>query len=128
MVIEKYTKEYEVLAEKFTCGNFVIDNFLQSGDALDENQGITYVMLSDKKPILPVSSSSQMITFTFENGCVATFRGSGTEPKLKYYIELPGKPGVEYELVKKELMELSQALIEDFLHPKENELIPPKQN
>lgn len=52
MVIEKYTKEYEVLAEKFTCGNFVIDNFLQSGDALDENQGITYVMLSDKKDFI----------------------------------------------------------------------------
>ena len=28
-----------------------------------------------------------MITFTFENGCVATLRTSGTEPKIKYYTE-----------------------------------------
>ena len=37
--------------------------------------------------LLPVSKSSQMITFTFENGCVATLRTSGTEPKIKYYTE-----------------------------------------
>jgi phosphomannomutase len=29
-----------------------------------------------------------MITFTFENGSVATLRISGTEPKVKYYTEL----------------------------------------
>ena len=28
-----------------------------------------------------------MVTFTFENGCVATLRTSGTEPKIKYYTE-----------------------------------------
>lgn len=43
--------------------------------------------------ILPVSKSSQMITFYFENGCVATLRTSGTEPKIKYYTELACKPG-----------------------------------
>jgi len=32
----------------------------------------------DKKAILPTSSSTHMITFLFENGCVATLRGSGT--------------------------------------------------
>ncbi|KAJ7347634.1 Phosphoglucomutase-2 [Desmophyllum pertusum] len=47
----------------------------------------------DNKPILPVSKSSQMITFYFENGCVATLRTSGTEPKIKYYTELACKPG-----------------------------------
>ena len=30
----------------------MIDNFLKNGDALDENQGITYVMLSDKKDFI----------------------------------------------------------------------------
>jgi phosphomannomutase len=29
-----------------------------------------------------------MITFTFDNGLVATLRTSGTEPKIKYYTEL----------------------------------------
>ena len=34
-----------------------------------------------------------MITFTLENGSVVTLRGSGTEPKLKYYMELKTEPG-----------------------------------
>lgn len=48
MNIEKYTHQYTNLAKNFECGNIVIDNFLRSGDALDENQGIIYVLLSDK--------------------------------------------------------------------------------
>jgi phosphomannomutase len=35
----------------------------------------------------PVSASSEMITFELDNSIVITLRGSGTEPKLKYYIE-----------------------------------------
>ena len=42
--------------------------------------------------ILPVSTSSQMITFTFENSCVVTLRTSGTEPKIKYYSEFVADP------------------------------------
>lgn len=38
-------------------------------------------------------SSGQMLTFSFENGLVATIRTSGTEPKLKYYTELCATPG-----------------------------------
>ena len=41
--------ETKNLKNQFTCGNIVIDNFLKNGDALDEDQGITYVLLSDKK-------------------------------------------------------------------------------
>ena len=44
----------------------------------------------DGKPTLPVGSS-EMITYTFENGFVLTFRPSGTEPKLKYYAEGRGE-------------------------------------
>eukprot|EP00760_Papus_ankaliazontas_P015552 PhM_4_TR16581/c0_g1_i1/m.53281/K15779/PGM2; phosphoglucomutase / phosphopentomutase len=45
----------------------------------------------DKKPTLPVSSSSQMVTFRLEKDdrrISLTIRGSGTEPKIKYYSEL----------------------------------------
>lgn len=49
MNIIKYTSEYKALKRRFSCGNVVIDNFLKSDNALDENQGITYVLLSDKK-------------------------------------------------------------------------------
>lgn len=42
--------------------------------------------------ILPVNKSIQMITVTFVNGCRATLRTSGTEPKVKYYAEMIGQP------------------------------------
>lgn len=42
---------------------------------------------------LPSSKSSQMITFSFDNGAVVTLRTSGTEPKIKYYAEMCAKPG-----------------------------------
>lgn len=38
---------------------------------------------SDGKSLLPASKSSQMVTFTFENGAVITLRTSGTEPKVR---------------------------------------------
>ena len=47
MNIKRYTKDYEKLANSFSCGNSIIDNFLHDGSALDVNRGITYVMLSD---------------------------------------------------------------------------------
>ena len=46
----------------------------------------------DGKALLPSSSSSQMITFYFDNGLDATIRTSGTEPKIKYYTELRAPP------------------------------------
>ena len=52
MNIKKYTEKYRDLAQDFTCGNFVIDRFLKNGDALDENQGITYVLLSDEEDFI----------------------------------------------------------------------------
>uniref|UniRef100_A0A183E5B4 PGM_PMM_IV domain-containing protein n=1 Tax=Gongylonema pulchrum TaxID=637853 RepID=A0A183E5B4_9BILA len=44
------------------------------------------------KPILPISTSSEMITFTLPDGSWITVRASGTEPKIKYYIELKSAP------------------------------------
>jgi len=41
----------------------------------------------DKKCKFPLQPSGQMITFWFENGATVTLRNSGTEPKLKYYVE-----------------------------------------
>eukprot|EP01126_Amoeba_proteus_P057439 TRINITY_DN730_c0_g2_i4.p1 TRINITY_DN730_c0_g2~~TRINITY_DN730_c0_g2_i4.p1 ORF type:complete len:378 (+),score=75.49 TRINITY_DN730_c0_g2_i4:742-1875(+) len=77
----------------------------------------------DNKPTFPVSSS-QMITFYFENGAVVTLRGSGTEPKLKYYIELCGSDPVE---TKKDLMLLSKAIINNFLQPHRFPLVAPDE-
>lgn len=43
--------------------------------------------------VLPVTRSSHMITFSLQNGVVATLRTSGTEPKIKYYTEYCAAPG-----------------------------------
>lgn len=58
---------------------------------LAEREGATYLLMLSQ--VLPTSTSSQMITFTFSNGGVATMRTSGTEPKIKYYTELCAAPG-----------------------------------
>ncbi|BFZ56401.1 hypothetical protein PYCC9005_003447 [Savitreella phatthalungensis] len=57
----------------------------------------------DKMPQLPVSASSEMITFWLGSEvpgdldwAVLTIRGSGTEPKLKYYIEARTTSTVEH--------------------------------
>ena len=76
----------------------------------------------DKKPLFPVSKLSPMMTLRFKNGTVAQFRASGTEPKFKYYIEMPGNPGVERDVVVKELKEMSDILLEELLQPSANGL------
>jgi phosphomannomutase len=76
----------------------------------------------DKRPTLPVSKSSPMISIYFTNGTVAQFRGSGTEPKFKYYIEMRGKPGVARDIVENDLKEMSNIIIEELLHPSANGL------
>jgi phosphomannomutase len=79
----------------------------------------------DKKPTLPVSKSSPMITIRFTNGCVVQFRASGTEPKFKYYIEMRGLPGVSRSQVELELLEMSSIVLDSLLNPKENNLVKP---
>lgn len=65
-----------------------------------------------------------MITFYFENGCIATLRGSGTEPKLKYYVEMSGNDRVAVGQV---LDKLVPALIEECLRPAVNGLEWPSE-
>ncbi|KAF1916173.1 hypothetical protein BDU57DRAFT_516109 [Ampelomyces quisqualis] len=49
----------------------------------------------DRTPDLPVDVTSQMITCELEDGAVFTVRGSGTEPKIKLYIECQGSSSAE---------------------------------
>ncbi|GMI31276.1 hypothetical protein TrCOL_g8467, partial [Triparma columacea] len=44
----------------------------------------------DLKSKLPKDGGTQFVTFTMENGGVVSLRTSGTEPKLKYYVEVAG--------------------------------------
>lgn len=52
MEFDKLKTEYIPLTKNFSCGNIVIDNFLKNSDALDDNQGITYILLSDDKDFI----------------------------------------------------------------------------
>uniref|UniRef100_A0A7N6BEM4 Phosphoglucomutase 2 n=1 Tax=Anabas testudineus TaxID=64144 RepID=A0A7N6BEM4_ANATE len=100
------------------CGRFSISAVRDLTTGYDSNQ-------PDNKAILPTSSSSQMITFTFSNGGVATMRTSGTEPKIKYYTELCAAPGnSDVTRLKKELDELVDAIVENFFEPQKNKLLP----
>ncbi|XP_059194138.1 phosphoglucomutase-2 [Centropristis striata] len=100
------------------CGRFSISAVRDLTTGYDSNQ-------SDKKAVLPTSRSSQMITFTFSNGGVATMRTSGTEPKIKYYTELCAAPGnSDMKHLKKELDDLVDAIIENFFEPEKNKLQP----
>ncbi|GMH81037.1 hypothetical protein TrST_g11863 [Triparma strigata] len=59
----------------------------------------------DKKSTLPADPSSQFVTFMMENGAVVSLRTSGTEPKLKYYVEAVGKSEAEGGNVAEALVE-----------------------
>lgn len=78
----------------------------------------------DGLAVLPVDHKSHMITFTFENNCVVTLRGSGTEPKLKYYVELYGNE--DADVLNARLADMTQSVIDNFLNPQKNGLVKPK--
>lgn len=77
----------------------------------------------DQKATLPVSSSSHMITFTFKNGAVVTLRTSGTEPKMKYYAEMCGKPeDKNWDELRETLARMVDAIVNEFYEPEKNGL------
>jgi len=63
-----------------------------------------------------------MITLFFENGAIVTLRGSGTEPKLKYYAEMRGK-FEDKDILDKLLQDLVDSVATDFLQPDLNGLV-----
>jgi len=89
------------------CGEFEISHIRDLTVGYDSMQ-------PDKKPILPVSKSTQMITFFFANGATCTIRGSGTEPKLKFYIEYHDAEKAKAAEV---LAKLHKAIVDNFLRP-----------
>ncbi|KAJ3031039.1 UNVERIFIED_CONTAM: Phosphoglucomutase-3 [Siphonaria sp. JEL0065] len=69
--------------------------------------GLVEIKEGENIPTLPVSSSSEMITFELANECVFTLRTSGTEPKIKYYIE---KKGTDRDAVREDLKAVVRAV------------------
>jgi phosphoglucomutase len=73
----------------------------------------------DHKPDLPVDTTSQMITCELGDGAVFTVRGSGTEPKIKLYIECQGKSSEE---AKQGANGILEDLLNEWFKPEENGL------
>eukprot|EP00455_Lapot_gusevi_P011949 TRINITY_DN1559_c0_g1_i4.p1 TRINITY_DN1559_c0_g1~~TRINITY_DN1559_c0_g1_i4.p1 ORF type:complete len:237 (+),score=83.74 TRINITY_DN1559_c0_g1_i4:106-816(+) len=75
--------------------------------------------------VLPRTPDSQMLTFYFQDGTVATLRNSGTEPKIKYYVE--AKDRESPEAARQRVDHMTQLLISEFMQPEQNGLIAPKR-
>lgn len=104
--------------ESILNGEFKIKHVRDLTNGVDTSE-------DDGKAKLPVSSSSEMITFTFENGLVVTLRTSGTEPKIKYYAEMCAKPEEkDWEELGRQLNRMIEAIVEELLQPKLNNLTP----
>lgn len=76
----------------------------------------------DHKPLLPWLPSDMMITFTLQGGAVLTLRASGTEPKLKYYLEVAD---ADREAAKKLADKIQGAIAEELLGATLHGLKPP---
>ncbi|EOD46227.1 putative phosphoglucomutase protein [Neofusicoccum parvum UCRNP2] len=74
---------------------------------------------SDNVPQLPVDKGSQMITCELDGDVRFTVRGSGTEPKIKLYIECRAKSSEEAQ---KGADEVLQDLLKEWFKPEENGL------
>ncbi|CAH1101312.1 unnamed protein product [Psylliodes chrysocephalus] len=106
-----------IYPESILNGKYKIINVRDLTTGYDDNQ-------SDKKAVLPVSSSSEMVTFNFENGFVCTLRTSGTEPKIKYYTEMCAAPGKDKGGLTKTIEEMVHGICEELFEPKKNNLKP----
>eukprot|EP00451_Oxyrrhis_marina_P009383 CAMPEP_0204308706 /NCGR_PEP_ID=MMETSP0469-20131031/663_1 /ASSEMBLY_ACC=CAM_ASM_000384 /TAXON_ID=2969 /ORGANISM="Oxyrrhis marina" /LENGTH=581 /DNA_ID=CAMNT_0051288225 /DNA_START=7 /DNA_END=1752 /DNA_ORIENTATION=- len=79
---------------------------------------------ADGKSHLPATPKDQMMTLCFKDGSVITLRGSGTEPKLKYYTESSDPTGSE--AAQKRAQSVAEVVIKHVLRPAEHGLQPPK--
>ena len=76
----------------------------------------------DNKPVIPLTKSSQMITFkvNFKPNpsvqAVFTLRTSGTEPKIKYYTEISGPLDRKVD-IDEILKELVNAIVSQLIKP-----------
>jgi phosphoglucomutase len=68
----------------------------------------------NREPELPVSKNSEMITVELENGVRFTVRASGTEPKIKMYIECSASSSGK---AKAGAQEVSEALTKEWFRP-----------
>ena len=86
----------------FKIGNFVVRSIRDLTTGYDSST-------EDHKPLLPVDPTIHMITLTFEPNSMVTIRTSGTEPKIKLYLEVQTNSIDEANII---LDQLEEALSE----------------
>jgi phosphomannomutase len=97
-----------------SCGNYKITSVRDV--TLGKDTGT-----SDGRSDMPTDPTSQMLTFRFENGSVVTLRNSGTEPKLKLYVECVDERSEEH--ARALLTKMTDCVIENFIQPAKYNLI-----
>jgi len=75
----------------------------------------------DGKAVLPWTPGDLNITLSLDNGGTLTLRASGTEPKLKYYLEVRGNDPVELAAVADAI---EAAVSSELVRPEETGLSP----
>ncbi|KAJ1942147.1 hypothetical protein EC988_006571, partial [Linderina pennispora] len=73
-------------------------------------------------PTFPVDHGAHMITFETRNGGRLTMRTSGTEPKLKYYLEVRS-PSNDRAAAARDLDVMSTAVLEELIQASKNSLL-----
>lgn len=92
MNIERFTHNHFKLLKDFSCGNIVLDNFIKSNNALDNNQGVTYLLLSDDKDFIIGYyniSAGRVDRIEIINNC-------------EYYIPMGGSVNINYLAIHKD--------------------------
>lgn len=99
----------------WSCGPYQIERIRDQTTGYDSGE-------QDKRTRLPVTPSVQMITYTFANGFIATLRTSGTEPKIKYYVEKCCSRGESVETATQDLTTFVDLFVLEMLQPSLNNL------
>ncbi|CEP00129.1 unnamed protein product (mitochondrion) [Plasmodiophora brassicae] len=77
----------------------------------------------DGRSRLPAMPNDQMLTFAFADGTLVTLRNSGTEPKLKYYVECRDSSRAASDA---KLAVMARYVIDEFIQPTVHGLAAPK--
>lgn len=100
------------LAYPKACGPYQISAIRDLTIGYDSTQ-------ADQKAKLPSDPSAHFVTFTLDNGSVVSLRTSGTEPKLKTYIELKT---TDPSSAQQHLDDLVKFVVDELLEPEANGL------
>lgn len=90
------------------CGEHTVTNVRDVTRGYDSSQ-------PGDKSLFPAMPDQQMLTFHFDNGAVCTIRNSGTEPKLKYYVECNDRGS--QEAARRLVDDMTETIVREFIQP-----------